>query len=74
VVKELCYNPEVAVSTPEEVNEFFNLSNPSGHSSPWFTQSLTELSTIIIKIIFMGSKLQPVSWVDNCAAICEQIV
>jgi hypothetical protein len=57
---------------PDEVIEFFNWSNPSGHTmSLGFTQPLTEISTRD----FQGDsgKLQPVLMAD-VTAICEPVV
>jgi hypothetical protein len=61
-------------SRPDEVN-FFNLPNPSGHTSSLeFTQPLTEMSTRNRKIMFVGSKVQPVRRADSLATICGPIV
>jgi hypothetical protein len=38
------------------------------------TQPLTEMSTRNRKIMFLGSKVQPVRRADKLATVCEQIV
>jgi hypothetical protein len=69
---------KVEGSKPDEVNEFFSiyliLPAALGHG---FTQSLTEMSTRSIQIMFLGGgggRARPVSRTDNLAAICEPIV
>jgi hypothetical protein len=40
VVEALCYKPEGDGSRPDEVNDFFNLSNTTDRTGPWGLLSL----------------------------------
>jgi hypothetical protein len=58
------------VSIPDEVTGFFNLPNPSSHTTAlWPTQSLTEMSTRNLP----GGKGRPALKADNLTAMCEPI-
>jgi hypothetical protein len=41
---------------------------------PGFTQPLAEMSTRSRKIMFLGSRAQPVRRADNFATICDSLV
>jgi hypothetical protein len=57
---------------PDEVIEFFNLSNPSSRAMILeFTQSLTEMS--ISKAILLGDKARHGRKTDNLTSIYEPI-
>jgi hypothetical protein len=44
VVKELSYKPEGRWLRPDQMNEFFNLPNPSGSTRPWVLLGLYQKS------------------------------
>jgi hypothetical protein len=75
VVETLCYKPEGRglETRLEEWFCSFCLILPAA-LSPEFTQPLTEMGTRSRKIIFLGSRAQPVHMADNLTAICEPIV
>jgi hypothetical protein len=74
VVKALCYKPE-GRGFDTKLGDILNLPNPSGRTRPLgFTQLLTEMRTINVKIIMLlGSKVLRVRGVDNLTAISESI-
>jgi hypothetical protein len=61
---------KIVGSRPNEVNEFFNLPNPSGRTRPWGLLGQTEMNTRNRKIMFLGSRARPVRKA-NITAICE---
>jgi hypothetical protein len=70
LVEALCYKPEIAGSSPDEVY-FFNWPNPSSRTMALgSTQPLTEMSTRNLS----GGKGRPARKADNLTAICEPIV
>jgi hypothetical protein len=75
VVKALCYKPEGSGFETRWVNELFSIYPilPAA-LGPGFIQSLTEISTRNIHIMFLGSKARPVSRAHTFAANCEPTV
>jgi hypothetical protein len=74
-VKALCYKPEdrgFETRSGERISSIY-LILPAA-LGPGFIQPLAEMSTRSRKVMFLESKVRPVSKADNLAAICELIV
>jgi hypothetical protein len=74
LLKHYATSRKVASSRPDEVNEFFNLPNPSSRTRPWGLLSLYRNEYQKQKNNVSGSRVRPVHRVDNPTAICEPIV
>jgi hypothetical protein len=64
-------NQKVEGSRPDEVSEFSIYLILPAAKTLGFTQPLTKISTRKSKIVFLGSKAQPVRGADNLTAIGE---
>jgi hypothetical protein len=71
VVKALWYKPE-GCGLDTQSGEWIFSFRP--HQALGFTQSVTEISTISGKIMFLGSRAWPVHKADNLTTICEPVL
>jgi hypothetical protein len=70
--KNYATSRKIAVSSPDDVDFFFSLTNPSGCTMALgSTHPLTEMST---KRRGVGGKGRPAGMADNLTATCEQTV